>query len=86
VGTYGELAGDREAVHILLGLGVDELSLNSVGIPHIKSIIRDLNMEATHALVEQALRCRTSVEVRQLVRTFNRRLFSSVEIRPSAFV
>lgn len=67
-GICGELGGDPEATPILVGLGVDELSLNPAGIPLIKSILRDLTMETARALAEQALRCQTSAEVRQLVR------------------
>jgi len=69
-GICGELGGDPEATAILVGLGVDELSLNSAGIPRIKSIIRDLIMETAQALASQALQCKTSAEVRQLVRRF----------------
>jgi len=70
-GICGELGGDPEATPILVGLGVDELSLNPAGIPRIKSIIRDLTMERARALAEQALRCQTSAEVRHLVRESN---------------
>jgi multiphosphoryl transfer protein len=69
-GICGELGGDPEATAILVGLGVDELSLNPAGIPRIKSIIRDLTMDTTQALASQALQCKTSAEVRQLVRKF----------------
>lgn len=69
-GICGELGGDPEAAPILVGLGVDELSLNPAGIPRIKSIIRDLTMDRARALAERALRCQTSAEVRQLVREF----------------
>ncbi len=69
-GICGELGGDPEATPILVGLGVDELSLNPAGIPRIKSILRDLIMESTRALAEKALRCQTSAEVRELVRGF----------------
>jgi multiphosphoryl transfer protein len=67
-GICGELGGDPEATAILVGLGVDELSLNPAGIPRIKSILRDLTMDQARVLAEQALRCQTSAEVRQLVR------------------
>jgi multiphosphoryl transfer protein len=67
-GICGELAGDPEATAILVGLGVDELSLNPAGIPRIKSIIRDLTFENARTLASQALQCRTSAEVRQLIR------------------
>jgi len=69
-GICGELGGDPEATPILVGLGVDELSLNPAGIPHIKSILRDLTIESARALAEKALHCQTSVEVRQLVHEF----------------
>lgn len=67
-GICGELGGDPEAIPVLVGLGVDELSLNPAGIPHIKSILRDLTLEDAQALAEKALGCQTSQEVRELVR------------------
>jgi phosphoenolpyruvate-protein phosphotransferase len=69
-GVCGELGGDPEAAPILIGLGVDELSLNPAGIPRIKAILRDLTMENVQALAGQALRCQTSAEVRQLAVEF----------------
>lgn len=70
-GICGELGGDPEATPVLVGLGVDELSLNPAGIPQIKSIVRSLTMESTRVLAEQVLGCKTSTEVRQMVREFN---------------
>jgi phosphocarrier protein FPr len=69
-GICGELGGDPDATPILIGLGVDELSLNPAGIPRIKSILRDLTMERARGLAEQALHCQTSAEVRQLAQVF----------------
>ena len=69
-GICGELGGDPEATPILVGLGVDELSLNPPGIPRIKAGIRTLTTTEARALAEKALQCRTSMEVRQLVRGF----------------
>jgi phosphoenolpyruvate-protein phosphotransferase len=70
-GICGELGGDPDAIPVLVGLGVDELSLNPAGIPRIKSIIRDLTLDQTRALASRSLQCKTSAEVRQLVREFN---------------
>jgi phosphoenolpyruvate-protein phosphotransferase len=70
-GICGELGGDPEATAILVGLDVDELSLNPAGIPRIKAIIRDLTRETARTLASQALQCKTSAEVRQLARQFN---------------
>jgi len=69
-GICGELGGDPQATSILVGLGVDELSLNPAGIPRIKSILRDLTLEDARALAERALRCQTSAEVRKLAQEF----------------
>jgi phosphocarrier protein FPr len=69
-GICGELGGDPEATAVLIGLGIDELSLNPGGIPQIKSILRELTLESARALAERALRCQTSAEVRKLVREF----------------
>jgi phosphocarrier protein FPr len=68
-GICGELGGDPEAAPILVGLGVDELSLNPPGIPRIKAGIRELTFDRARALAQQALHCATSTEVRQLVRS-----------------
>jgi phosphocarrier protein FPr len=67
-GICGELGGDPEATPVLVGLGVDELSLNPAGVPQIKSILRDITMETARALAQKALHCRTSAEVRKLAR------------------
>jgi phosphoenolpyruvate-protein kinase (PTS system EI component) len=67
-GICGELGGDPEATEILVGLGVDELSLNPAGIPQVKAIIRSLRMTEAQVLASRALQCKTSAEVRTLVR------------------
>ncbi|PWH14627.1 MAG: phosphoenolpyruvate--protein phosphotransferase [Anaerolineae bacterium] len=67
VGVCGELGGDPQAAPILIGLGVDELSLNPAGIPRIKAILRALTLPAAQALAARALECATSSEVRALI-------------------
>jgi phosphoenolpyruvate-protein kinase (PTS system EI component) len=51
---------------VLAGLGVDELSLNAEGIPHAKAVIRNLDMTATAALTEKALKADRASVVRHL--------------------
>lgn len=67
----GELGGDPDATPLLVGLGVDELSINPASIPQIKSVLRDLTMESAQTLAQKALRCQTSIEVRELVHQFS---------------
>ena len=63
----GGMAGDPQAVPILLGLGIDELSVAVPAIPVVKSQIRRLQMEDCRALAQAALACATASEVRALV-------------------
>jgi len=66
VGVCGELAGDPVAIPVLVGLGVDELSLNAEGIPHAKAVIRHLDRKAAAALAEKALKADRASAVRRM--------------------
>ena len=68
VGVCGELAGDAQAIPILVGLGVDELSMAPASIPHAKAVLRSWSYPRACQLAEQALRVSTAAEVRQLVK------------------
>ena len=67
VGICGEMAGDAAAVPLLVGLGVDELSMNSSAIPLIKRLIRTLDFSALQALARTCLTLETAGDVRALV-------------------
>lgn len=66
-GVCGGIAGDAQAVPILVGLGVDELSVSLPSIPTIKAQVRRLSYAQCQELAERALNCRTGVEVRALL-------------------
>ena len=66
VGVCGELAADSKAVPILLGLGVDELSVSSGSIPMVKAQVRRLNAQTCRQMAEEALTLATAGEVRSL--------------------
>lgn len=68
VGVCGELASDRQAVPILLGLGVDELSVATSQIPLVKMQIRSLSKKDCQTLAEKALDCDTATAVRVLIK------------------
>jgi phosphocarrier protein FPr len=67
VGVCGGSASDPQAVPILIGLGVKELSVSVPAIPAIKAQIRALNMADCMALARKALGLDTSLAVRELV-------------------
>ncbi len=67
VGVCGGIASDPQAVPILIGLGVTELSVSVPAIPAIKAEVRELTMADCQALAQKALACDTAAEVRALV-------------------
>jgi len=66
VGVCGELGADPQAVPILVGLGVDELSVSVPTIPTVKAQVRNQVLSKNKELAQQALACATAEEVRQL--------------------
>lgn len=68
VGLCGELAGEPLAIPILLGLGLDELSINPPAIPIAKEIIRQLTLEEARAVARDALELDSPEAVTALVK------------------
>lgn len=69
IGVCGGLAGDLQAVPILVGLGVDELSCTLPVIPSVKAAVRARSLAECKELAARALDCATAAEVRALVPT-----------------
>jgi len=67
VGVCGELAADPLAVPVLVGLGVDELSVSARSIPEVKARVRELSLPEAQALAQAALAVGSGDEVRALV-------------------
>jgi phosphocarrier protein FPr len=67
VGVCGGMASDPQAVPILIGLGVSELSVSVPAIPAIKAQIRKLDLAGCQKLAQAALSLDTAAEVRALV-------------------
>ncbi|MFH1092399.1 MAG: phosphoenolpyruvate--protein phosphotransferase [Pseudomonadota bacterium] len=67
VSVCGEMAGDPVSVPILLGMGLDELSMTSVAIPRIKRLIRMATLEECREYLNTVLRCRTTGEVHEYI-------------------
>ncbi|HWO26556.1 MAG TPA: phosphoenolpyruvate--protein phosphotransferase [Kofleriaceae bacterium] len=65
VGLCGELGADPVALPILVGLGLDELSVNVPAVAAVKARIRALSYEHARELAARALRCHTAGEVRR---------------------
>jgi len=68
VGLCGELAGELLAIPILLGLGLDEFSMNPPAIPYAKLLIRSISMENAREVAVKALDQPGDAEIRTLVK------------------
>ncbi len=67
VSVCGEMAGDPAGAVILMGLGIETLSLSPSAIPKIKSVIRSVSFSESRNLIEKAKKCTTANEIKSLV-------------------
>lgn len=63
VAVCGEMAGDPLYIPILLGLGVNEFSMNHMSIPVVKQVIRRVTLKEARQMAHQALEMLTVEEI-----------------------
>lgn len=68
VGMCGEMAGDPVYSLILLGFGLDELSMNAFAIPRVKRIIRNITMEDARNISEKVLILATAQDIKDYLK------------------
>lgn len=68
IGMCGELAGDPLATMVLVGLGLDKLSMSASSIPKVKEIIRKISYKEAKKLANKVLKCKTSSEIKEILR------------------
>ncbi|CRM21811.1 Phosphoenolpyruvate-protein phosphotransferase [Pseudomonas sp. 24 E 1] len=71
VGVCGALASEALAVPVLIGLGVDELSVSVPLIPTIKATVRELDLADCQAIACQVLGLEDAVQVREALRQYH---------------
>ncbi len=67
IGVCGEMAGDPEAVILLLGMGVSNLSASVASLPRVKRVIRSISVAQARDLLEQALLMEDAASIRVLL-------------------
>jgi len=67
VGMCGEMAGDPALTELLVGLGLDELSMSAVTVPAVKQRVADTDTETAGKLAAEALDCSTRGTVRDVL-------------------
>jgi phosphotransferase system enzyme I (PtsI) len=65
VGICGEMASDNRVIPVLLGLGLDELSVNMNSIIQVKQLLRSLDFQQLQVLIQDVFSFVTGVEVEE---------------------
>lgn len=75
VGLCGEMAGEPLYTPILIGMGLDELSMNAYAIPRVKKVIRGLDQEYCKDLLDELLSKNSAKEGEYILRKEMGRIF-----------
>ena len=65
VSVCGEMAGNPLAVLVLLGLGVDSLSMSASSLARVKCVVRNVRYDDAKALLDQVLTLETAGAIRR---------------------
>jgi phosphotransferase system enzyme I (PtsI) len=67
VGMCGEMAGNPRASAFLLGLGIDELSMEAGSLNAVKQIIRSTTVAQAQELVARVLAAASSAQIEEIL-------------------
>lgn len=70
----GEMAGDKNAIPLLVGMGLDEFSMSATSILAARRQIAQIDITKAQALADKALAADNQDEVAKLVEEFNANL------------
>ena len=76
VSLCGEMAGDPVAIPLLIGMGLDNLSVAHYAIPEIKDVIRHITLEACEKLYSDVKNCKTASKSQYLCELFYSEIFT----------
>jgi len=68
VAMCGEMAGEPFYIPILLGLGIDELSMNVMALPRVKSVLRSLDYKQSQFVTDSIFKLSTAQEIETLLK------------------
>ncbi len=70
IGLCGELGAKGSVLPLLVGLGLDEISMSAPSVPVTKARLAKLDSRECRLLLNRAMQCRTSLEVEHLLAQF----------------
>ncbi len=74
VGMCGEMAGDPHASVFLLGLGINELSMEVSSLNEVKQVIRHTTMAQAKSIVQRVLESDTAENIEEILNWFSQNL------------
>lgn len=80
VGMCGEMCADPLAVPLLLGLGLDEFSMNPVAVPEVKRMILSLRLDQCRRVAAKAMESEAADKTRALLADFVVGLFPDLAL------
>ncbi len=78
VGMCGEMASDPKYTVLLLGMGLDQYSVNADALLKIKKIIRSISFEEAQEISQQALSSTSASDTEQFITQFMEKRFPEV--------
>ncbi len=78
VNMCGEMAGDPQAIPLLLAMGFEHLSASHMTVPHIKRIIRELSLPECEELYQAVKSLELTEDIISCVEQFYRERFTSM--------
>jgi phosphotransferase system enzyme I (PtsI) len=82
VGMCGEMAGDPLATVLLVGMGLDELSVGPAVLPEIKKIIRTISYRGARRVAEKALAMDDAAEIRAYLSSIIKNTVPEIPLEP----
>lgn len=82
----GEMAGDPVYLPVLLGLGLDELSMNAQSIPLVKNAIRKLSLKESRAFMYRVFKERAESHVEAMLKSAYAGVLFDLELEEAAAV
>jgi phosphotransferase system enzyme I (PtsI) len=68
ISICGELAGDPLAITLMVGLGLDSLSMNPISISRVKKLLRSITREQALKILREAISLDSAEEVEKLLK------------------
>jgi phosphotransferase system enzyme I (PtsI) len=78
VSMCGEMAGEPAYTLILIGLELDELSMNPLAIPRVKKIIRNSTYSESKSLLKKVMAMSSAIEIENYIKDYMSRRFPDV--------